>query len=97
MLIKGEKLNEEQRKIVLAAFVRRWTFERAEALGYCPACKQQEEGGGALQIGEMHWHDYHMKLVSDDEWIRAHAFHFVRNGSRLAENCKHAEPAYMAD
>lgn len=36
-------------------------------------------------------------LISDDEWIRDHAFHFVLNGSRLTANHRHAELACMAD
>jgi len=34
---------------------------------------------------------------SDDEWIAKHAFHFLKDGSRLAANKRRAEPVYMAD
>lgn len=36
-------------------------------------------------------------LISDDQWIAEHAFHFTADGSRLCHRPKHCEPAYMAD
>jgi len=34
---------------------------------------------------------------TDDEWVNAHAFHFVKDGSRLALNRRWAEPEYLAE
>lgn len=36
-------------------------------------------------------------LVSDDEWLQDHAFHFVTNGSRLMYNRRYCVPAYEAE
>ena len=36
-------------------------------------------------------------LQTDAVWISQHAFHFVKDGSRLSCNCRRAEPAYFAD
>ena len=36
-------------------------------------------------------------LQSDHEWINDHAFWFINDGSRLAVNRHHAEPAFLAD
>lgn len=37
-----------------------------------------------------------MEPVSDEQWLADHAFHFIKDGSRLMANRHHAEPAYMA-
>lgn len=34
---------------------------------------------------------------TDSEWIAEHAFHFVKDGSRLMFNRHYAEPAFMAE
>lgn len=36
-------------------------------------------------------------LQSDHDWLNAHAFWFINDGSRLTLNKKHAEPFYMAE
>jgi hypothetical protein len=107
MLIKGADLNPDQRRAVLAAFVHRWTHENAVQTyrGQCPGCVQS--GGnreivipaGQQAAGEVRkmWHDHHVPLTTDAEWLAAHAFHFTKDGLRLMGNRKHAEPVYMAD
>jgi hypothetical protein len=35
--------------------------------------------------------------VTDEQWLRDHAFHFVKSGTRLKAGRHYAEPAYMAD
>jgi hypothetical protein len=39
----------------------------------------------------------HYHCPTDEEWLRQHAFHFVKDGSRLMENRRHCEDASMAD
>jgi hypothetical protein len=34
---------------------------------------------------------------TDQDWLNDHAFYFVKDGSRLAANRAHCEPAFMAD
>lgn len=34
---------------------------------------------------------------TDRDWIESHAFHFVKDGSRLMANRNHCEPSYMAE
>ena len=92
MLIRGDKLTPAQRAEVLRVFVHRWTHENARQTygGRCPGCVQSPmKANGA-------WHQNHAPIVSDDEWIASHAFHFIANGSRLNARRHHAEPAYMA-
>lgn len=102
MLIKGTDLTSAQRRMVLATFVHRWTHENAPQTynGRCPACVQREQTGGRstdiMPDGQM-WHQYHTHLTTDDEWIAQHAFHFVKDGSRLSSQQSSCEPAYMAD
>jgi hypothetical protein len=36
-----------------------------------------------------------MPLQTDEEWINDHAFHFIKDGSRLSRR-SYAEPAYLA-
>jgi hypothetical protein len=80
MLIRGDRLNDRQRALVLSAFVHRWTIENRRGDFYRrfpklkPTCAP----------------------VSDRDWIDSHAFHFVKDGSRLMFNRHHAEPHYLA-
>jgi len=81
MLIKGENLNPKQKAEVLNAFIYRWTKDN----------NRREEvyhniGKPSLPL-----------LQSDDEWLAERSFHFVKDGSRLSGNWKHAELAYLAD
>jgi hypothetical protein len=81
MLIKGANLTANQIKLVKAAFIYRWTTENG-----------QRESAWANSEGKPT-----IPLQSDDEWIKEHAFYFVKDGSRLMLNKHHAEPHYMAD
>ena len=81
MLIKGSNLSPAQRRMVLDAFVYRWTSENP-----------QRERAWANATSRPT-----VPLVSDDEWIAAHAFHFTTDGSRLMRNRQHAEPSFLAD
>ena len=38
-----------------------------------------------------------VKPITDEQWIKDHAFHFIKDGSRLMANRNHCEPVYMAD
>ncbi len=103
MLIRGADLTDAQRGIVLATFVHRWTVENAFQTyqGRCPACVQAlaavplKVDGMPYTIAE--WHAHHTKLTTDREWLAAHAFHFVKDGSRLHARRKHAEPVWRAE
>lgn len=104
MLIRGDKLNGNQRRLVLARFVHRHTHENARQTygGRCPACVQQRQCGGAMMLATadgrvIPWHEYHAPLQTDDEWLAGHAFHFVKDGTRPSEQHRCAEPAYVAD
>jgi hypothetical protein len=98
MLIRGIDLTPRQRQLVLNAFVHRWTDENARQTfgGHCPACVQQRQTKGAMAINGVPWHDYHRPLMTDAKWLKEHAFHFIKNGHRLAQR-RQAEPAYLAD
>lgn len=86
-LIKGSELNAGQRAQVLNAYVHRWTHT-------CPAGKRvQEETARQLEAAGKEA----KPLQTDEEWLADHAFYFTNDGSRLAANRSHCEPAYMAD
>lgn len=80
--------------------------------GRCPNCAQSTHGGriitgsrrGPVPLREWtpdEWHAYHTShgapLQTDAAWLEAHAFHFVKDGSRLSARHNRAEPAFMAD
>jgi phospholipase C len=106
MLIKGSALTSQQRAQVLAAFVHRPTVESARSRGVaCAHCAQIPQWpyvtGQALPDGPHvwtrdQWHTYHTTHGAidgtDQQWLEAHAFHFLKDGSRLMER-RHAEPA----
>jgi hypothetical protein len=106
MLIKGSQLTDAQRRIVLAAFVHRHTIENAKRRGVdCVLCA---DSGGNYEVtipAGQHsattirkaWHEHHVKVQTDDQWLADHAFAFVKDGSRLSTRNTHAEPAFMAD
>lgn len=108
-LIPGPSLNPKQRALVLRAYVYRWTHENARQTynGCCPGCEQSAPfpmvtGVRHPKAGETpertwtraEWHAYHMPLTTDDAWLAAHAFHFVKDGSRLSARHRHAEPIF---
>ena len=35
-------------------------------------------------------------LISDHEWLNKHAFHFLKDGSRLMHNRQYCDPDYLA-
>lgn len=111
MLIRGLDLNPVQRRLVLAVFVHRHTIENASARGVaCVNCADipcwPYVAGQALVTGPKvytreQWHAYHTSHgavdVPDAEWLASHAFHFVKDGSRLMLNRMFAEPVFMAE
>jgi hypothetical protein len=83
MLVRGDKLSESARREVLASYGYRWTVENeSRARAWC------RNGGFNPPI---------IPVITDAEWLREHAFHVVRDGSRLMVNRRHAEPACLAD
>jgi hypothetical protein len=80
-LIRGNELNEHQRREVLAAFGYRWTKENEVR-----ARTWYKSGGHEPPT---------MQLQADAEWLAEHAFYVNRDGSRTAR--RHAEPHYLAD
>lgn len=103
MLIKGTDLDARQRSIVLARFQFRWTHEASRLFygGRCAACSQRHEAGDPMTVettsGAVPWHQYHVPLMTDDEWLRLHAFAFTRDGGRLDRRVHRCVPAYEAD
>lgn len=81
MLIKGDKLNQEQRKQVLESFGYRWTSDNRRREDWWRGIKGQPT----------------MPLVSDDQWLKEHAFHFTSDGKRLKARPRYCEPAYLAE
>jgi len=81
MLIRGDRLNERQKRMVLSAFIYRWTKDNH---------RREEVYRGIFGKPTI-------PLVSDAQWLKEHAFHFVRDGSRLMANRHYAEPAFMTE
>lgn len=99
MLIRGDRLTPRQRELVLAAFIYRWTKDnphRGTAYGVCPVCNVKGGLPESTRVGCRQHHPV-VALQTDEEWLRGHAFHFVKDGKRLMENHKFAEPAFMAE
>jgi hypothetical protein len=94
-IVRGDKLTADTRAEVLRVFVHRWTHENSRQTyrGKCPACAQHR---GADTINGKTWHEYHAPIVTDAEWLRAHAF-TVRQNGQLDRRTRHAHPAYLAD
>jgi hypothetical protein len=103
MLIKGTDLNASQRQQVLAAFVHRHTHENARQTyqGRCPACVQQAQCGGNMEAERdgvvIPWHEYHVPLKTDEEWLAVYAFEFVKDGSRLSSRRTSCVPTNLMD
>lgn len=104
-LIRGDNLNDAQRRLVLAAFVHRHTHENAKQTyrGQCPACAQAGRKGWPYVCGEAlpdgprvytreQWHAYHAPLTTDAEWLASYSFWFTSDGKRLSESHNHCEP-----
>ncbi|MBI3864889.1 MAG: hypothetical protein HY290_23685 [Planctomycetia bacterium] len=82
MLIRGAELNIRQRVLVLSAFSYRWTHENPSR----KSVWSRVRSGMPL-----------IPLQTDEQWLREHAFHFVRDGSRLSARHRFCEPHYVAD
>lgn len=83
MLIKGANLDNRQIQQVKSAFINRWTVENQRNAESI----LRRYGFDAPTIAP----------IPDAQWIADHAFHFVKDGSRLMSNRHHAEPSYIAD
>lgn len=95
-LVRGDRLPPQARRDVLASYGYRWTHENAKRIGRCPACAQQAACGGAAEVNGTPWHEYHNPLVSDEQWLRDHAFYVTRLGA-LSRRHRHCEPGWMAE
>jgi hypothetical protein len=95
-LIRGDQLNDQQRQLVLNAFVHRWTRENPHRTQVykCDKCDINEPYVNE-ESAEGHSHPT-IPLQSDEQWLAEHAFHFVKDGSRLVPR-RFAEPAFLAD
>lgn len=103
-LIRGDKLKPEAYREALSACIYRWTWENGarlrERLPMCPVCKV---AGGMPDYPPENYtapiecRQYHptVPLVSDADWMRAHAFSVKRDGS-LDARSRYAQPAYLA-
>lgn len=96
MWIKGSELTPSQRKDVLNAFPYRWTYEnsqRTQAYKPCPLCDIRDPYVNP-QSSEGHNHPT-IPLIHDDEWLSQYAFHFVKDGSRMANNTHFCKPVSL--
>lgn len=83
MLVRGDRLSDSARRQVLSAFGYRWTHENEmRARSWC-----RQSGFDPPKI----------PLISDNQWLQEHAFHVVKNGSRLMRNRPHSEPAFLVE
>lgn len=83
-LIRGDRLSSETRAEVLSAFGYRWTVENEErSLRW------------RVPIGrtKRSWRRPQPPLLTDAEWLRAHAFHVNRDGrlARRPARCENAD------
>ena len=81
MLKRGDTLTEQQKREVKNAFIYRWTVENEKRVRSMLRPSQCPT----------------MAVISDEQWINEHAFHFIADGSRLTHNRSYAEPAYMVE
>ena len=89
-LIKGNELDQTQRRQVLSAFVYRWTVENPfrTQVYKCSLCdiltpyENKESANG-------HTHPT-IPLMTDQEFLNTHAFWFTNN-NYLSNKKKHAE------
>jgi hypothetical protein len=84
MLVRGDQLGESARRQVLAVFGYRWTVENEAR------AREWSKRSGAIIPSRF-------ARITDQEWLREHAFHVVKDGSRLMRNRSHAEPACLAE
>lgn len=95
-LVAGTELDDNQRRQVQDAFIYRWTYDnpRRTEVYHCDKCDLAQQPYVNEKSSEGHQHPT-VPLISDEQWIREHAFHFTNDG-RLHPNRRHAEPAYLA-
>src|SRR5208337_2902097 len=93
-LVAGNELTPEMRQQVEDAFIYRWTYDnpRRSEVYKCDKCDINDPYVNATSA-EGHQHPT-IPLISDDQWIREHSFHFT-NDDRLRAR-RHAEPVYLA-
>jgi hypothetical protein len=82
MLIKGRHLTEHQKRLVLNAFVNRFTGEH-----------KPQWANKKMPNGE----EYKPLYKTDDEWINDYSFYFIKDGSRLMANKNYCVPTSTLD
>lgn len=109
-LTRGDQLPSHLQHEVLARYIHRWTHENAQRSynGQCPACRQagfpaakvyiagQALPDGPTYYTQAQWHVYHRPMVSDQDWLKQHAFYITKAG-RLDARRTHAEPACLVE
>jgi len=80
ILVRGDQLKPETKQAVLQAFVYRWTYDN----------HRREQAWKGIEGQPT------IPLISDDQWLREHAFYVNRDGS-LSNRHQHAEPHYFID
>jgi hypothetical protein len=97
VLIRGDRLPHNLQLAVLRRFIYRWTSDNSDRarVYHCPVCNVP----GGDPNGGVACRQYHptMPLITDHQWLKEHAFHVTKDGARLMENRRHAEPASLAD
>ena len=93
-LVAGADLTPAMAKQVKDAFIYRWTFDSPYRTKYykCDLCDIAAPYVNP-DSSEGHSHPT-IPLVSDEQWLADHAFHFTNDGRLFAR--RHAEPAYLA-
>jgi hypothetical protein len=81
-VIRGDKLPEHLKREVLNSFPYRWTKENEGRARYF------------YKYGKVD--PPRSELISDEQWLREHAFHVTKAGKLDARHA-HAEPHFMAD
>ena len=96
-LVAVPELTPEMRKQVERAFIYRWTHENPKRtqVYHCDKCDVKNPYVNT-QSAEGHQHPT-IPLISDEQWIREHAFYFTNDG-RLFNRGEyaHAQPVYLA-
>ena len=79
-LVRGDQLPSNLRREVLSSYVYRWTSDNP----------QRERAWTGIKGAPT------MPLVSDEQWLRDHAFYVTDRGT-LDKKRKHAHPAYLIE
>jgi hypothetical protein len=80
-IVRGDKLPPKLQREVLAMYVYRWTVDNTQ--------RERAWNGIAGQPT--------IPLITDDQWLREHAFFVTKCGTLDKRRNHHAQPAYMAD